>query len=219
MRTVASIPVKRRSTRVPGKNLRPFAAGPPLYAHFFDKLEGLPFDEIVVDTDDAAIAADAQRRGWRHLPRAPELAEDAATGNELLIDTAQRVEADLYFQLFVTAPLLRPETIRHAHDLLVADDEHDSIFTALAMHSWFWFDGAPVNYDPRKLVPSQESIPVVRETTGLYGIRRDILLADRCRIGRRPHMLFVDDVEAADIDTELDFRIAELLWQEQERSR
>src|SRR5207244_6503632 len=103
---------------------------------------------------------------------------------------------------------------RRAHEILLASDEHDSIFTAVAIHSWFWFDGRPVNYDPRRLLPSQNNKPVIRETTGLYGIRAEALRRDRCRIGRRPYVLEVDEVEAADIDTELDFRVAEFLWRE-----
>lgn len=213
MRSVATIPVKSRSTRMPGKNLAPFA-GQPLFEHFFSKLDDHPFDEIVVDTDNDAVAAAALDRGWRHLVRPPELLADEATGNELLLHVASKVEADVYFQLFVTAPLLKSETIAAAHAKLLSSPDHDSIFTVVPIHSWFWFDGRPVNYDPHRLLPSQHNKPVIRETTGLYGIRADALEREQARIGTRPLMFEVDEVEAIDVDTELDFRLAEFLWKE-----
>lgn len=214
MKVVATIPVKSRSSRVPGKNLASFA-GRPLFEHFFSKLETHPFDEIVVDTDNETIAAAALERGWRHLPRLPELLGDEVTGNELLLHAASQIEADVYFQLFVTAPLLRPATIARAHAELLSNPGYDSVLTVVPIHSWFWFDGRPVNYDPHRLLPSQHNQPVIRETTGLYGIRADALARERARIGSRPLLLEVDEAEAIDIDTELDFRLAEFLWKEE----
>jgi CMP-N-acetylneuraminic acid synthetase len=45
----------------------------------------------------------------------------------------------------------------------------------------------------------------------LYAIRRDALLKNKCRIGEDPYMLYVDEIEAMDIDTEQDFKIAEFI--------
>jgi CMP-N-acetylneuraminic acid synthetase len=43
---------------------------------------------------------------------------------------------------------------------------------------------------------------------------RQGLLAKRNRIGNRPQMFEIDRLEAIDIDEELDFRLAEILYQE-----
>jgi N-acylneuraminate cytidylyltransferase len=213
MDAVAFIPIKKTSRRVQSKNFRPFA-GVPLYQWFLRKLEGtdMPFDAVYVDTDSEEVAEYAQQHGFRYLPREARLAEDTANGNDLLVHQAQRVEAQVYVQLFITAPLLRAETIRQSVLLLRDHPEHDSLFTAVKRFSWFWFEGQPVNYDPKVLPRSQDAKPIVQETTGLYAIRREALLRDRCRIGRTPYLLYVDDVEAVDIDTELEFKLAEFLY-------
>jgi N-acylneuraminate cytidylyltransferase len=52
-------------------------------------------------------------------------------------------------------------------------------------------------------------LPVVEETTGLYGISRESLGRYRCRIGRKPYIYFVSKFEAVDINTEEDFKVAE----------
>jgi N-acylneuraminate cytidylyltransferase len=208
LRSAAIIPVKSLSRRVAAKNFRPFR-GKPLFEHFFDRVPSAPFDGIYVDTDSEAVAASAQRRGWEAIERKPELAADSANGNDLLVYEAGIIDADAYFQLFVTAPLLRPGTISRAVEALASDPGYDSVFTAVAIYSWFWCRGMPVNYDPLHLPRSQDATPVIRETTGLYGIRREALLSRRCRIGERPLPLLVSDLEALDIDTEMDLRIAE----------
>ena len=52
-------------------------------------------------------------------------------------------------------------------------------------------------------------LPVVEETTGLYGVSRDSLNRYRCRIGRKPYIHMVSKFEAVDINTEEDLKVAE----------
>lgn len=54
-------------------------------------------------------------------------------------------------------------------------------------------------------------MPVLEETTGLYGITKAALDKYRCRIGRNPYVQIVDKFEAVDINTEDDFKIAEYI--------
>lgn len=212
MKTVAFVPIKKVSKRVTSKNFRPFN-GVPLYQWFLQKLQpAIPeIDDVYVDTDSQEIADYATAHGFHHFPRDPKLAEDGANGNDLLVAEAERIHADIYVQLFVTAPLLRSQTIQKAVQTLHQHPHYDSVFTAVKRRSWFWFDDQPVNYDPKVLPRSQDAKPIVQESTGLYAIRRDALLKDRCRIGRQPCMLYIDDAEAVDIDTELEFKMAEYL--------
>ena len=57
-------------------------------------------------------------------------------------------------------------------------------------------------------------LPVVEETTGLYGITRQALEKYRCRIGAKPYIHFVSKFEAVDINTEEDLKIAEEVGRE-----
>lgn len=210
---VAIIPVKSHSERVPGKNFR-LLAGRPLFAHITDTALRAGFAKVYLDTDSREVKDYAAEHGAGVIDRPAWLAVDGANGNHLLNYQASVVEADIYVQLFATAPLLTEETIRRAVSILTEDEQYDSSLTVSAVHSWFWFDGRPINYDPRVLPRSQDARPVIRETTGLYAIRRESLLRRQCRIGDRPYFLPIDDAEALDIDSEFDFRIAEILMQE-----
>jgi CMP-N-acetylneuraminic acid synthetase len=50
----------------------------------------------------------------------------------------------------------------------------------------------------------------------LYIFTRSTLEAKHNRIGDRPLMFEIDRVESADIDEDLDFRVAEFLYKERE---
>ena len=54
-------------------------------------------------------------------------------------------------------------------------------------------------------------LPVIEETTGLYGMAHDALFKYRCRIGRNPYIHIVDKFEAVDINTEEDLKFAEYI--------
>ena len=57
MKTVALIPIKLGSKRVPGKNIKPFFDGTPLM-HFIQKacLEAKNIDEVYIYCSDDAVA-------------------------------------------------------------------------------------------------------------------------------------------------------------------
>lgn len=48
------------------------------------------------------------------------------------------------------------------------------------------------NYRSGILPHSQDMLPVIEETTGLYGISSDSLKKYKCRIGRKPYMHIVN---------------------------
>lgn len=212
MKTVAIIPIKQKSERVPGKNLR-LVGEKPLYQYLLDKLSSCNFDEIFIDSDSEEIKEYSQRRGYQFIQRKPELSENTASGNDLLNYHTEIIEADCYFQLFVTSPLLKTETINNCIEILQNNQKYDSIFTTKSIYTWFWFDGQPVNYNPRILPRSQDAKPVIMETTGLYGIKRQSLLKNKARIGQSPYFYEVTDAEAIDLDNEFDFNLLEFYVQ------
>ena len=51
--------------------------------------------------------------------------------------------------------------------------------------------------------------PIIVETTGLYGVRKDVLKINRSRIGNNPFFYEVSDEESIDLDNEEDFKLLE----------
>ena len=202
-KVVAIIPIKSNSERVPGKNFQ-LILGKPLYRFILESVQSSNFDQVFVDSDSEEVREYCKEHGLTFIPRQPALAENTANGNDLLRYHVSSIEADYYFQLFATAPLLRTETINRCIDTLIGSDEYDSILTSKSRYSWFWFDDKPVNYDPKVLPRSQDARPIVEETTGLYGISAQAFNATGSRIGANPYFHEVSEAEALDLDTQAD---------------
>lgn len=212
MKTACFIPIKANSERVPGKNFR-VLNGKKLYQYICEHVKSANvFDDVYVDTNSEEIATYAVEQGFGVIERKPELAQNTANGNDLLVYHYQQFpQYDYYFQLFATAPYLQPETIRTCVEKLTSSEEYDSCFTATENHGFYWLANNPINYRPGILPRSQDMLAVVEETTGLYGICRASLERYRCRIGRKPYIHTVSKFEAVDINTEEDLEIAKYI--------
>jgi len=217
MKTAAFIPIKSNSERVKGKNFTKLC-GKKLYEHIIlNALEASCFDAIYVDTDSQEIKDFCNKNNTYIIERDPRLASNSANGNDLLNHHAYNFPAyDLYFQLFATAPFLKPSTIAECVGKLATTNKHDSILTVTEEPGWYWVNGVPVNYRPGILPRSQDAVSVLKESTGLYGVSRSSLRKYQCRIGAKPIFHKIDRVEAMDLDTVDDFLIAKSFCKDEE---
>jgi CMP-N-acetylneuraminic acid synthetase len=216
-RIAALVPMRHHSERVPGKNFRPFA-GRPLYQHIVDSLLSCPLvDVIVIDTDSPNILADAERNfpQVRLLERPEHLRAGTVPMNDILLHDVAQVGADYYLQTHSTNPLLQPETISRAiQQFTDSYPVYDSLFAVTKVQTRLWDSLArPVNHNPAILLRTQDLPPIYEENSNLYLFTRETLETRRNRIGQRPLMFEIDCIEAWDIDEEMDFQIAEFLYQ------
>ena len=210
MKVAATIPIKSNSTRVKNKNFR-LLGDKPLYQYIIDHcIQAECFDDIYVDTDSPEINSYCTENQIICIKRKPELTLDTANGNDVLhYDIDFIGHYDFYFQLYATAPFLKPESIRDCVDKLTHSSKHDSILTATEEYGWFWHKDQPVNYQPNILPRSQDATPVIKETTGLYGISKRAYDRYRCRVGATPYFYIIRDrKECIDLDTQEDFDVA-----------
>ncbi len=211
MKIVAVIPIKKKSVRVKNKNFR-LIGKKPLYHYTLEKLKYCKFDEIYVDSDSHAVRSYCKTHKIKFIKRLPRLARNNANGNDLLVHHSNIIKADIYFQIFVTSPLLKISTINNCIKKLKNNlKTYDSILTIQKIYSWFWFNKKPVNYDPKVLPRSQDAKPIVLETTGLYGITKKSLNKLKSRIGNKPFFYEVNENENVDLDNEKDFKYLEFI--------
>ena len=211
MKVVCIVPIKKKSKRVKGKNFKKIN-GKPLFRFLLDKLLNANFDEIYIDSDSNIIKRYCKSKGYKFIDRLPSLSKDNANGNDLLNYHQKIIKADLYFQLFITAPLLSIKSINKCISILKKTKKYDSILTCNEIFSWFWFNKKPVNYKPETLPRSQDAKPIIKETTGLYGIKSNALKKCKCRIGKKPYFYNINQKESFDLDTEEDFKILNKIY-------
>ena len=147
------------------------------------------------------------------VERPPHLRDGLVPMNEVLLNDVRRVGADLYLQTHSTNPLLREESVTRAIDMLLADPEHDSLFSVTRLQTRLWDgEGEPINHDRNVLARTQDLPPVFEENSCLYLFTRESLERHGNRIGERPILFELPREEAWDIDEDVDFRVAEALY-------
>ena len=204
------IPIKENSQRVKGKNLRKLG-NKPLYRHILDRCSNI-FENVFVDTDSELIKAYCKNNNIGVIDRIPELLKDSANGNDLLEYWIKKhPDFKYYFQIHVTSPFTSVSTIKNCVMNLTQTDKYDSIFTAYEDKTWYWFNGKPINYDPENFPRSQDAKGLIKETTCLYGIKKQQFLNKRARVGNNPFVYLVDYKESLDIDNEQDFEYCNFL--------
>ena len=157
MKTVCIVPIKKKSSRVRRKNFKKIDKV-PLYAITLQKVKNCKFDEVYVDTDSQEIKKFCIKNKIKVIDRIKKLALDSANGNDLLNYHSLIIKADLYFQIFITSPLLSKKSINKCITLLKKNKKFDSVLTCKKIFSWFWFKKKPINYKPRKLPRSQDAL-------------------------------------------------------------
>lgn len=111
--SIAIIPARGGSVRIPRKNIRPFH-GKPIIAYSIEAAQdsGL-FGDVIVSTDDGEIAKTAMQYGARVLRRSPD---DGSRGTQ---EVAKEVLDTMGYDgiacvIYPTAPMLTGETLRQA---------------------------------------------------------------------------------------------------------
>jgi CMP-N-acetylneuraminic acid synthetase len=208
--------MKGESERVPGKNLRDFC-GEPLLCRVLDTLQhhnGV--SRIVVNTDGERIARLASEFAKVVIhERPPTLRGHDVPMNAVLAHDLQLLGEGHYLQTHVTNPMLTGATVTEAIDRYFASlPEHDSLFSVITHQSRF-FDSEQraLNHDPAVLLNTQDLAPLYEENSCLYLFSHASFFGNQMnRIGRRHALYAMSKLESIDIDTEEDFRLAELAW-------
>ena len=219
MKISGLIPMRHSSERVVDKNYRDFA-GKPLFHYIVHALQSCKsITTICIDTDSEVIMESVNETfpDVIVLLRPKHLRDGETPMNDVLENTINQVESDLYLQTHSTNPLLQGETIQRAIDTLVENPGHDSLFGVTRLQTRLYDkDGVAINHDPAVLLRTQDLPPVYEENSNIYLFTQDSFMKNRNRIGQNPIMFEIDSIEASDIDVEDDFTIAELLFKKRE---
>lgn len=216
---VALMPMRHRSERVPGKNYRPFGDGKPLFHHMVDVMLACPLvEKIVIDTDSPEIKEQCAVKYPQVivLDRPEHLRDGATPMNDVLLRDIQEVPSRFYMQTHSTNPLLRPETLGKAVETFFDNyPVYDSLFSVTRQQTRYWDPlGRAINHNPNILLRTQDLPPVYEENSCIYIFEGETLIQKHNRIGNRPFLFEIEPVEAQDIDEEIDFQIADLIYKQ-----
>jgi pseudaminic acid cytidylyltransferase len=220
---VALIPARGGSQRIPGKNIKNFH-GKPLIAWPIAAAQasGL-FDEIIVSTDDEAIAEIAEKYGATAPFRRPAAQSNGqAITDEVVLHAlewlaAEGSQPENLCCIYPTAPLLTGSVITEVFTALKQSDAN-SAFTAATYAHPVWramrraSNGcADYQWPDHRSTRSQDLPELIHDAGQCYWVQVAAYLRDPRLINDRTVSVMLPRWLVQDIDTQEDWTMAELL--------
>jgi pseudaminic acid cytidylyltransferase len=220
--TVAIIPARGGSKRIPRKNVRPFA-GKPIIAWSIEAiLQSGVFDAVAVSTDDEEIAAVAKSLG-AEVPfvRPPELCDDQTATIPVIAHAIRwweenRCALEYCCCVYATAPFLQPQYLRQGLDVMQKRPEADFAFSVTSyafpiFRAMRIADGGRAEmFWPENEMRRSQDLPEAWHDAGqFYWGRRDSFLGDKGLFTARSYAVVLPRHLVQDIDTPEDWEQAE----------
>lgn len=209
----ALIPVRSGSLRVASKNTRPFC-GSSLLEIRVRQLMNIGFlDGVFVSSNDPQMLEVAEKLGAETHLRDNYFASDTVSMSEVYENMASAMECDDVLYALVTTPLVRDESFIRAFQIYQnLPSAFDSITTVADVKEFLIKDGKPFNYDGNNIPRSQDLPDIMKLTFCISILPRKTMIEKRSCLGKNPYFYRLPQEESVDIDTPVDFKVAELLY-------
>jgi CMP-N-acetylneuraminic acid synthetase len=215
---LAFIPARGGSKRLPRKNVRVFSGFPLIYYSIALARSLSEVDWVVVSTDDPETAEIAEKYGATVIKRPPELAGDTSPTGAAAQHVIREINRlgcfpDLVLTLQPNCPLRTAAMVREALDLFIPGETSSVISVSEnkrkegEIRDGFFLP----HYKPGSR--SQDLQPCYFENGLVYVTDSQLILEHAEVFGTQIRPLVVDEFYSlGDIDTEVDFEVAEFLF-------
>lgn len=222
MKILALIPARGGSKRLPGKNIR-ILGDKPLIVWSIDVAKDIPeICDILVSTDDPAIAAVCSDAG-AYVPwlRPAELATDTASSVDVALHALDWYEAekgvvDGLLLLQPTSPFRTQESVRKGIELFRGNSQQPVVGVSSCRDHPMWTFSMEGDYlvpfmQEHGLGKRSQDLPAAYVVNGsFYLISPEELRVRRAFVGVKTIPLLIDSPqESLDIDTEWDWLVAQ----------
>lgn len=219
MKNLCIIPARGGSKRIPRKNIKPFM-GKPIMAYSIEAALGSGlFEEVMVSTDDAEFASVAKKIG-ASVPfmRTEKTANDYATLSDVIDEVVKMYkergqEFDNFCCLLSTAPFVTSEQLKGSYDIFI-EQHFDSLrpvvrFDFPIQRAFRMAEDNTVSFmHPEHINTRSQDLEKAYHDAGLF-------YWGTCALGFRGAKwggYEIDESVCQDIDTESDWRMAEIKY-------
>jgi CMP-N-acetylneuraminic acid synthetase len=230
---VGIIPARGGSVGVPLKNIKNLNGYPLIKYTIQAALDSDSLDRIIVSTDHDGIASISESLGAEvPFKRPTDISEDVETELVLqhtvkYLEDEENYDIDAVVLLQPTSPFRKAKTIKKCVKLFKEEPDADSIVSVNNVEGYrpewmlsiddnqkitpyntpFYHDELPVI----KLVARQSFPDLYRQNGSVWVTSRDLLMNHNLVIGPNAYAVITEEIEAVDIDTHVDFMVAESL--------
>lgn len=220
-KSIAIIPARGGSKRIPKKNIKPFLGRPIIQYSIEAAISSNLFEEVMVSTDDYEISEIARSTG-ASVPfmRSKENSDDYAGTADVLLEVLNKYkENERIFEycccIYPTALFITPEKLKEFFELFKAK-EYDSLFPVVKYSypiqrsykfvndkiSMVW----PENYSKR----SQDLEQIYHDAGQFYWLKVEEFIKKKQIYTDNSGAIVLSELEVQDIDNEEDWKLAEM---------
>jgi pseudaminic acid cytidylyltransferase len=220
---IAIIPARGGSKRIPGKNIKEFS-GKPIIAYSVEAaLASNLFSEVMVSTDNEAIARVAMQYGAKvPFMRSAKNADDYSTTFDVLkevMDAYKNVSKHFEYGccIYPTAPFINNLLLIDAYKKL-KEQNFDSVFPVVQYAYPVWRslkleDDKISMWWPENLNKRSQDLPASYHDAGqFYWFDIKGLLISGALYSKNSGAIVIDEMHAQDIDTLQDWEVAEFKY-------
>ncbi len=211
----ALVAVRSGSMRVENKNIRPFAGSTllELKLNQLKRIKGL--DGIIVNSNDDEMLKTARKLGCEAVKRDEIYASNTVSMSDVYRNMAENCNCDVIVYANVTNPLISDNTIETAiaeYKKNASEQIFDSLNSAHLIKEFLFKDNLPINYDLRHQPRSQDLPDIAALNFAISIISRQNMIECKNVVGYKPLIYIIDEIEATDIDNQIDFDFAEFIY-------
>lgn len=212
MTVKALIAVRSGSLRVKDKNIRPFSGSSLLEIKIKQLLKVSNLDGIIVNSNDDTILKIASKFEVELIKRDEHFASNSVPMSDVYRNMAENAKCDIILYANVTNPLVPPERYDELIRFFLEARDFDSVNSSSPIKEFLFLNGKPLNYDLSKQPRSQDLPDIQALNFAISIINRELMISRKNIIGTKPYLYPLSEIESIDIDTMLDFEIAEILY-------
>ena len=223
MKTLAIIPARGGSKRIPKKNIKLFNGNPIISYSITTALNSNIFDEVMVSTDSEKIAQISKDYGAK-IPfmRSKKNSSDYATTMDVIEEVLLEYESigkkfDYFCCIYPTAPFINVEILKKAFENLI----NESVGCVLPVSEYTYppqrslvIDNNyikmlnPENYNMR----SQDLKPIYHDAGQFYFMETKVAMKEKKLYPKKTMPIIISNLECQDIDNIVDWKLAEIKY-------
>jgi len=206
--------IKHESQRVRGKNFQ-IVGESPLWKNLLHELSN---EDVYIDTDSKVVFQECKDLEYvtcyKRLNEHIQLENDgvfkvspALLMIERFLDTHVKNENEVIVTPHVTSPFIKLSTIKSAAEKL--NEGYDSVQACTSHKEFAYFDGEPVNFNPRVVQKTQDLKPVILGNGAFFIFTKKTFKENKNRTGKNPFFYTIQMPESIEIDTYEDLELAQ----------
>ena len=214
------IPVKSQSVRVKNKNLRKFGNTSLYELKLLQLSKTKQFKNFIVSSESKKILEIAEKFGFRSHFRDKYYSTSKVPMSEVYSHLGVQATTKYVAWINVTNPLVNGNIYDEAVlNFKKNKDKYDCLLSAVENRENYFYKKKPINFNRSPWPRSQDLEPLISLPFVINILKKKDLINWGSCVGKNPYFFKIDPRIATDIDTQYDFDICEIMYNNRKKNK